>query len=83
MVDPDAGFAESRIVERLVDLIEQRSTIIRKQMRLGTVAEAEIRTIQSAGRIKLGSLLADIGKQAGGFDLVREQDQASEPLSFE
>lgn len=54
----------------------------------GLSAEAEIRTIletaiQPAGRIKLGSLLADIGKQAGGFDLVREQDQASEPLSFE
>ncbi len=54
----------------------------------GRSAEAEIRTIletaiQPAGRIKLGSLLADIGKQAGGFDLVREHVQTSEPVSFE
>ena len=54
----------------------------------GRSAEAEIRYIletamQPPGRIKLGSLLAEIGQQAGGFDLVREQDQAGEPMSFE
>ncbi len=55
----------------------------------GRSTEAEVRAIlESAarpeGRIKLGSLLAEIGQQAGGFDLVFERDKAAvEPMSFE
>jgi len=55
----------------------------------GRSTEAEVRAIlESAarpeGRIKLGSLLTEIGQQAGGFDLEMERDKtATEPLSFE
>ncbi len=46
----------------------------------GRSTEAEIRAIlESAarpeGRIKLGSLLADIGQQVGGFELEIERDK--------
>jgi hypothetical protein len=37
-----------------------------------------------AGRIQLGSLLAEIGQQAGGFDLNLERDKTpAEPMRFE
>jgi plasmid stability protein len=55
----------------------------------GRSTEAEVRAIledaaRPKGRIKLGSLLAEIGLEAGGFDLVTERDQsATEPVSFE
>ena len=55
----------------------------------GRSTEAEVRAIlESAARpddrIELGSLLAEIGQQAGGADLVIERDKTpSEPLSFE
>lgn len=55
----------------------------------GRSTEAEVRAIlESAarpeGRVKLGSLLAEIGQQAGGFDLAIERDKSpTEPLSFE
>lgn len=55
----------------------------------GRSTEAEIRAILESvarpeGRIKLGSLLAEIGQQAGGFDLAIERDSfPTEPLSFE
>ena len=55
----------------------------------GRSTEAEVRAIlESAarpeGRIKLGSLLADIGHQAGGVELDLERDRTpAEPLSFE
>ena len=55
----------------------------------GRSAEAEIRIIlENAvlpdGRIKLGSLLAEIGREAGGFDLEIERDKTPvEPMSFE
>jgi antitoxin FitA len=54
----------------------------------GRSAEAEIRNIlenalQPTGRVKLGSLLAEIGRSVGGFELVREQGLAPDPLSFE
>lgn len=51
--------------------------------------EAEIRAIlESAvrpeGRIKLGTLLADIGRELGGVDLEIERDKTpAEPVSFE
>jgi plasmid stability protein len=55
----------------------------------GLSTEAEIRAIlenavRPEGRIKLGSLLADIGREAGGVDLEIERDKTpSEPMSFE
>ena len=51
--------------------------------------EAEIRAIlESAvrpeGRIKLGTLLSEIGREVGGIDLEIERDRApTEPVSFE
>ena len=54
----------------------------------GRSAEAEIRIIlenavRPDGRIKLGSLLAEIGREAGGFDLEIERDKTPvEPMSF-
>ena len=56
----------------------------------GRSTEAEVRAIlenvaRPEGRIKLGSLLAEIGRQAGGGDdLEIERDKSpTEPLSFE
>ena len=55
----------------------------------GRSTEAEVRAIlESAarpeGRVKLGSLLAEIGQQAGGFNLEIERDKTpAEPISFE
>jgi plasmid stability protein len=55
----------------------------------GRSTEAEVRAILESvarpeGRIKLGSLLADIGHQAGGVELDIERDRTpAEPLRFE
>ncbi len=55
----------------------------------GRSTEAEVRAIlenvaRPEGRIRLGSLLAEIGQQAGGVDLEIERDKSpSEPLRFE
>jgi plasmid stability protein len=55
----------------------------------GRSTEAEVRAIleqaaRPAGRIQLGSLLAEIGQQAGGFDLAIERDKTpAEPMRFE
>ena len=55
----------------------------------GLSTEAEIRAIlenavRPEGRIKLGSLLAEIGREAGGVDLEIERDRTPvEPLGFE
>jgi antitoxin FitA len=55
----------------------------------GRSTEAEIRAIlESAvrpeGRIKLGTLLAEIGRDVGGVDLEIERDRTpAEPMSFE
>ena len=55
----------------------------------GRSTEAEVRAIlenaaRPEGRVKLGSLLAEIGQQAGGFDLEIEHDKSpAEPMSFE
>ena len=55
----------------------------------GVSTEAEIRAIlenavRPEGRIKLGSLLAQIGREVGGVDLEIERDRTpAEPLSFE
>ncbi|KLD64650.1 FitA-like ribbon-helix-helix domain-containing protein [Dyella japonica] len=55
----------------------------------GRSTEAEIRAILESAvrpesRIKLGSLLADIGREVGGVELEIERDRtASDPVSFE
>jgi len=55
----------------------------------GRSAESEIRfilenAVRPEGRIKLGSLLAEIGREAGGVDLQIERDVTpGEPMSFE
>ncbi len=55
----------------------------------GRSTEAEVRAILESvarpqDRIKLGSLLAEIGQQAGGFDLEIERDKSAiEPMRFE
>lgn len=55
----------------------------------GRSAEAEMRAIlenavRPEGRVKLGSLLAEIGQEAGGVDLEIVRDRTpSEPVSFE
>jgi len=55
----------------------------------GRSTEAEIRAIlecavRPEGRIKLGTLLAEIGREVGGVDLEMERDGApAEPLKFE
>ncbi|MGO9800796.1 MAG: FitA-like ribbon-helix-helix domain-containing protein [Rhodomicrobium sp.] len=55
----------------------------------GRSTEAEIRLILEAavkneGRVKLGSLLAQIGRESGGVDLAIERDRTpTEPASFE
>ena len=55
----------------------------------GRSTEAEIRAIlenavRPEGRIKLGTLLADIGREVGGVELEIERDRSpAEPLSLE
>ena len=55
----------------------------------GRSAEAEIRfilenAVRPEGRIKLGSLLTEIGREAGGVDLDIGRDKTlGEPMSFE
>lgn len=55
----------------------------------GRSTEAEVRAILESvarpeGRVKLGSLLADIGHQTGGVELDIQRDRTpAEPLSFE
>jgi plasmid stability protein len=55
----------------------------------GRSTEAEIRVMLEAvvkceGRVKLGTLLAEIGRETGGVDLAIERDPASvEPPTFE
>ena len=55
----------------------------------GRSTEAEVRAIlegaaRPEARVKLGSLLAEIGQQAGGFELEIARDKSPvEPISFE
>ena len=55
----------------------------------GRSTEAEVRAIfesiaRPEGRIKLSSLLVEIGQQEGVFDLEIERDKLpAEPMSFE
>ncbi len=72
------------------NLTEQVHRALRVRAALhGRSAEAEIRLIlENAvlpdGRIKLGSLLAEIGQEAGGLDLEIERDPTpAEPISLD
>ncbi|KWF61358.1 plasmid stability protein [Burkholderia multivorans] len=55
----------------------------------GRSTEAEVRDILeqavlSEGRAKLGTLLAEIGREAGGVDLDIQRDKTpTDPMSFE
>lgn len=55
----------------------------------GRSVQAEVRAIledavQAAGRVKLGSLLREIGREARGFDVEIERDKSpGEPMTFE
>ena len=55
----------------------------------GRSTEAEIRailelTVRPEGRIKLGTLLTEIGRELGGVELEIERDRTpAEPMSFE
>ncbi|MBN3787180.1 Arc family DNA-binding protein [Burkholderia sp. Ac-20353] len=55
----------------------------------GRSTEAEVRDIleqavRPEGRLKLGTLLAEIGREAGGVDLDIQRDKTpTEPMSFE
>ena len=54
----------------------------------GRSTEAEIRTIlenavRPEGRVKVGTLLADIGREVGGIELDIERERSpAEPLEF-
>ena len=69
--------------EETLRALRMRATLV------GRSTEAEVRAIleQAArpqGRIQLGSLLAEIGQEAGGFELVIERDKTPEkPIVFE
>ncbi|MCO8646089.1 Arc family DNA-binding protein [Burkholderia multivorans] len=55
----------------------------------GRSTEAEVRgileqAVLSEGRVKLGTLLAEIGREAGGVDLDIQRDETpTDPMSFE
>jgi len=78
----------SSITVRNLPEATHRALRVRAAM-AGRSTEAEVRAILESvarpeGRIKLGSLLAEIGRQAAGSDLEIERDQSpSEPVSFE
>ena len=78
----------SAITVRNVPDEVRRAIRVRAAMN-GRSAEAEIRLIlenavQPEGRVKLGSLLAEIGREAGGVDLAIQRDKTpGEPISLE
>ncbi|WP_321872667.1 FitA-like ribbon-helix-helix domain-containing protein [Burkholderia ubonensis] len=55
----------------------------------GRSTEAEVRDIlekavQPEGRVKLGTLLAEVGREIGGVDLDIQRDKTpTEPVNFE
>ncbi len=55
----------------------------------GRSTEAEVRDILEqavlpGGRLKLGTMLATIGQEAGGFDFDAQRDKTpADPMSFE
>lgn len=77
----------SAITVRNVPDTVHRALRVRAAMH-GRSTEAEIRAIlenavRPEGRVKLGSLLAEIASEAGGVDLEIERDKTvAEPISF-
>lgn len=78
----------SSITVRNVPEEVHRALRVRAAMH-GRSTEAEIRyileiAVKPEGRIKLGSLLAEIGQEVGGVDLDIQRDKvAAEPLNLE
>ena len=78
----------SSITVRNIPEETHRALRVRAAM-AGRSTEAEVRAILESAtrpddRVKLGSLLAEIGQLAGGVDLMIERDKTpTEPLSFE
>ena len=78
----------SSITVRNIPEETRRALRVRAAM-AGRSTEAEVlaileRIARPEGRIKLGSLLAEIGQQAGGFDLEIERDKSpADPISVE
>jgi plasmid stability protein len=78
----------SSITVRNLPAETHRALRVRAAM-AGRSTEAEVRAILESiarpeGRIKLGSLLAEIGRQVEGIDLEIERDKSpAEPMSFE
>jgi antitoxin FitA len=71
------------------NLLDETHRALRVRAALaGRSTEAEVRAIldqvaRPEGRVKLGTLLAEIGQQAGGVELEIERDKAvAEPISF-
>jgi plasmid stability protein len=88
LISISKGCQVSSITVRNLPEETHRALRVRAAM-AGRSTEAEVRAILESivrpeVRIKLGSLLAEIGQQAGGFDLEVERDKlAAEPMSFE
>jgi antitoxin FitA len=82
------GDSMSSITVRNIPDETHRALRVRAAM-AGRSTEAEVRVIlESAarpeGRIKLGSLLAEISQQVGGAELDIKRDKTvTEPMSFE
>ena len=78
----------SSITVRNIPEETHRALRVRAAM-AGRSTEAEVRAILESAtrpddRVKLGSLLAEVGQLAGGVDLMIERDKTpTEPLSFE
>jgi antitoxin FitA len=76
------------VIVRNIPLEIHRALCVRAAQH-GRSTEAEIRVIlevavKSEGRVKLGALLAQIGRESGGVVLTIDRDPTpSEPASFE
>ena len=83
-----ASKSTTAITIRNIPLETHRALRVRAAQH-GRSTEAEIRLIlesaaKGEGRVKLGSLLAEIGRECGGVDLAIERDRtAAKPMSFE
>ena len=84
-----AGSKSTRAVTIRNIPVEIHRALRVRAARRGHSTEAEIRLILEAavkneGRVKLGSLLAQIGRECGGVDLDIERDRTpADPLGFE
>ena len=90
IVDIDMRDSKSTIAVTIRNIpVEIHRALRVRAAQRGHSTEAEIRLILEAavkneGRVKLGSLLAQIGRECGGVDLTIERDRKpTEPVSFE